>query len=89
MGSIYSDQALRNYALWTRGVLKFAHDSSISGDKIQSYPIRVPQEWLIRNGVRTRYTGVVAPAGLEISPTGTLFLGLIAVLAASKLLKVI
>ena len=90
MGSIYSDAALRQYALWAGvgGVNKFAYDASISGDKIQSYPIRVPQEWLIRNGVRTRYTGVVAPAGLEISPTGTLFLGLIAVLAASKLLKV-
>ena len=86
MGSIYSDQALRNYALWAWDVNKFAYDASISGDKLQSYPIRVPQEWLIRNGVRTRYTGVVAPAGLEVSSAGSLVLGFIAGWAASKYL---
>jgi len=86
MGSIYSDQALRNYALWAWDVNKFAYDASISGDKIQSYPIRVPQEWLIRNGVRTRYTGVVAPAGLEVTNLGSVVLGFIAGWAASKYL---
>jgi len=86
MGSIYSDQALRNYALWAWDVNKFAYDASISGDKIQSYPIRVPQEWLIRNGVRTRYTGVVAPAGLEVTNLGSIVLGFIAGWAASKYL---
>ena len=86
MGSIYSDAALRQYALWAGGVNKFAYDASISGDKIQSYPIRVPQEWLIRNGGRTRYTGMVAPAGLEITNLGSVVLGFIAGWAASKYL---
>ena len=86
MGSIYSDQALRNYAIWAQSVTKYAYDASISGDKIQSYPIRVPQEWLIRNGNRARYTGVVAPAGLEVSIAGSLVLGFIAGWAASKYL---
>ena len=86
MGSIYSDQALRNYAIWAQSVTKYAYDASISGDKIQSYPIRVPQEWLIRNGNRARYTGVVAPAGLEVSSAGSLVLGFIAGWAASKYL---
>jgi len=88
MGSIYSDAALRRYALWAGvgGVNKFAYDASISGDKLQSYPIRVPQEWLIRNGVRARYTGVVVPAGLEVSSAGSLVLGFIAGWIASKYL---
>ena len=86
MGSIYSDAALRQYALWAGGVNKFAYDASISGDKLQSYPIRVPQEWLIRNGVRARYTGVVVPAGLEVTSAGSLVLGVILGWAASKYL---
>ena len=86
MGSLYSDAALRQYANWAWDVKKFAYDASISGDKIQSYPIRVPQEWLIRNGVRTRYTGMVAPAGLEITNAGSIVLGFIAGYVASKYL---
>ena len=88
MGSIYSDAALRQYALWAGvgGVNKYAYDASISGDKLQSYPIRVPQEWLIRNGVRARYTGVVAPAGLEVTNAGSIVLGFILGYAASKYL---
>ena len=83
MGSIYSDQALRQYALWSQNVLRYAYDASISGDKIQSYPIRVPQEWIIRNGPRARYTGAVA---LEepIAPATPLVLGFILGWAASK-----
>ena len=86
MGSRFSDAALRQYALWSWDVNKYAYDASISGDKIQSYPIRVPQDWLIRNGVRTRYAGVVAPAKLEITNAGSIFLGFIAGWAASKYL---
>ena len=86
MGSIYSDLALRQYALWSEGVLKYAYDSSISGDKLQMYPIRVPQEWLIRNGPRTRYAGVVA-VGEPVSPASApLVIGFIVGWAASKYL---
>lgn len=88
MGSRFSDAALRQYALWAGigGVNKFAYDASIAGDKLQSYPIRVPQEWLIRNGIRTRYTGVVAPAGLEVTSAGSIVLGFILGWVASKTL---
>ena len=86
MGSRFSDQALRNYALWAQNVTKYAYDASISGDKIQSYPIRVPQEWLIRNGPRTRYAGVVA-VGEPVSPASApLVIGFIVGWAASKYL---
>ena len=84
MGSRFSDAALRQYALWSEGVLKYAYDASIAGDKLQSYPIRVPQEWLIRNGVRARYTGVVVPAGLEVTSAGSIVLGFVLGWAASK-----
>ena len=84
MGSRFSDAALRQYALWSEGVLRYAYDASISGDKLQSYPIRVPQEWVIRNGPRTRYTGVVALEEPTVSSAGSLLLGFIAGWAASK-----
>lgn len=73
MGSRFSDAALRQYALWSEGVLKYAYDSSISGDKLQSYPIRVTQDWVIRNGPRARYTGAVAIApSLAVEPSSIL-----------------
>lgn len=86
MGSIYSDAALRQYALWAGigGVNKFGYDASISGDKLQSYPIRVPQEWLIRNGGRTRYTGAVAVGEPVVSSAGSLVLGIVLGFVASK-----
>ena len=86
MGSIFSDAALRQYALWAGGVNKYAYDASISGDKIQSYPIRVPQEWLIRNGIRTRYTGTVAVGEPVVSSAGSIVLGFVLGWAASKYL---
>ncbi len=88
MGSIFSDAALRQYALWAGigGVNKYAYDASISGDKLQSYPIRVPQEWLIRNGPRTRFTGAVAVGEPVGSSAGTLVLGVIIGWVASKYL---
>ena len=86
MGSIYSDAALRQYALWAGvgGVNKFAYDASISGDKLQSYPIRVPQEWVLRNGVRTRFTGAVTVGEPVISSVGSIVLGFILGWVASK-----
>ena len=113
MGGIYSTPyALREYADWGIAVNKYAYDASLAGDKMQSYPLRVPQEWayrkypipsprvplyqqypvevspdwIMRNGVRTRYTGLVAPAGLEITNVGSIVLGFIAGWAASKYL---
>ena len=86
MGSRFSDAALRQYALWAGigGVNKFGYDASISGDKIQSYPIRVPQEWVLRNGVRTRFTGAVAVGEPVISSAGSIVLGFILGWVASK-----
>jgi len=86
MGSRFSDAALRQYALWSENVLKYAYDSSISGDKLQSYPIRVPQEWIIRNGNRARYTGAVVLGETRLSSTADLAIGFILGWAASKYL---
>ena len=77
MPTRFSDAALRQYALWSENVLRYAYDASISGDKMQSYPIRVSQEWIIRNGPRARYTGAVAvEPSLAVEPS-SLAIGII------------
>ena len=55
IGSLYSDAALRQYALWAgglgpggEGVLKYAYDASRSGSKMQSTPLRSAHEWMLR-----------------------------------------
>ena len=55
IGSLYSDSALREYALWAgglgpggEGVLKYAYDASRSGSKMQSTPLRSAHEWVLR-----------------------------------------
>lgn len=91
MGGIYSDAALRQYALWGLSVNKYAYDASISGSKFQAYPIRVPQDWAYRKlysgtDLRTRYTGAVVPAKLEVTNASSLFVGFLMGLVASKYL---
>ena len=77
MPTRFSDAALRQYALWGMGVNKFAYDASISGDKMQAYPLRVPQEWIIRNGHRARYTGAVVLEETPMSNVGNIVLGIV------------
>ena len=86
MPTRFSDAALRQYALWGIGVNKYAYDASISGSKMQAYPIRVPQEWIIRNGPRARYTGVVvAQPSLAVEPS-SLAIGILVGWLAKSLL---
>lgn len=61
MGSIYSDAALRQYALWAgglgpggEGVLKYAYDASRSGSKMQSTPLRTAYEWQLHPPVSSK-----------------------------------
>lgn len=55
IGSLFSDQALKEYALWVgglgpggSGILKYAYDASRSGSKMQSTPLRSAHAWMLR-----------------------------------------
>ena len=62
IGSIYSDAALRQYALWAgglgpggEGVLKYAWDASRSGSKMQATPLRPAYAWPLRPAVSSKF----------------------------------
>lgn len=65
MGSLYSDAALRQYALWAgglgpggEGVLKYAYDASRSGSKMQSTPLRTAYAWPLRPALSSKMQSV-------------------------------
>lgn len=88
MTSLYSDAALRQYAGWTAGHLKFSWDSSRAGSKMQAVPARMAQDWLIRNQNRLR----VLRDGTVVLQEGqvdwaSILIGAVAGFALSKLIK--
>lgn len=61
IGSIYSDRALRAYALWAgglgpggEGVLRYKYDASRSGSKMQSTPLRPAYAWQLQPALSSK-----------------------------------